>query len=60
MLVIEQSLAALIVRVFGIKANLKIPVAVFQAQFRERMRALASKSHDAEATLKQLGLVALE
>jgi hypothetical protein len=60
LLVVEQSLAALLVKLFGSKVVLNVPMAAFQAQFGGKIRNLASKSADAAATLRDLSLVALE
>jgi hypothetical protein len=60
LLVLEKSLAALLVKLFGSQVSLDVPMAAFQAQFGGKIRNLASKSEDAAATLTHLGLVPLQ
>jgi len=57
--VLEKSLAALLVKLFGSQVSLDVPMVAFQRQFGGKIRNLASKSEDAAETLGDLGLVSL-
>jgi hypothetical protein len=60
LLVMQEALANLFAGLFRIPVELKASLNTFQTQFGARMAGLASRSADADAILKQLGLVTFE
>jgi hypothetical protein len=60
LLVIEESIAGLIAKVFGSKAVVNVPMRAFEAQFGGRVKELAANSEEGAAALTDLGLVTLE
>jgi hypothetical protein len=57
LLVMQEALATLLSRLFGVSVTFKAPLAQFRSKFGSRVVAVASQSEEAAVVLEKLGLI---